>query len=170
MHDSMPHVRPMRPGEGPALLALFKDTIRRVNARDYDAAQIAAWASDEIEVEAWCARFEGRAVFVAEIAGRVAGFTDLEGDGHVDRFFVSADHQRRGVGRALGEALLAEARARGIGKLHSEVSLTARPFFERLGFRVLARQTVECRGARLDNFRMDLRLGSGGEAQSVTNR
>ncbi len=35
-------LRPYRPGDAPALLALFKDTIRRVNARDYDPGQIAA--------------------------------------------------------------------------------------------------------------------------------
>jgi hypothetical protein len=35
-------LRPYRPGDAPALLALFRDTIRRVNSRDYSPAQIAA--------------------------------------------------------------------------------------------------------------------------------
>jgi hypothetical protein len=35
-------LRPYRPDDAPALLALFKDTIRRVNIRDYSPEQI--WA------------------------------------------------------------------------------------------------------------------------------
>ena len=42
-------LRPYRPNDAPALLALFRDTIRRVNSRDYSRAQIAAWASDDID-------------------------------------------------------------------------------------------------------------------------
>ena len=90
---------------------------------------------------AWAARFEGRFAVVAEpdpeADGRPAGFADLEPDGHIDRFFVSADHQRRGVGRALLDALLAEARRLGLARVFTEASLTARPFFERHGFAVL---------------------------------
>lgn len=151
-----PSVRAMRAGEGPALVALFRDTVHRVNARDYDPRQLAAWAPAELDVEAWCARFEGYTVFVAEDAdGRRAGFADLGADGHVDRFFVSADHQGQGVGRSLMEALVGAARARGLERLHSEVSLTARGFFERHGFEVVEARTVALRGTELANFRME---------------
>ena len=153
------HVRRMHPEEGPALLALFKDTVRRVNARDYDPEQIAAWAYERIDVAAWCARFDGRAVFVAEDGDRDrAGFADLRPDGHLNRFFVSADHQGLGTGRALMAAVLDEARALGLERLCSEVSLTARGFFERQGFVVVAPQTVSIRGVDFRNFRMERRL------------
>ncbi|WP_435016292.1 GNAT family N-acetyltransferase [Tundrisphaera sp. TA3] len=148
-------LRPYRPDDAPALLALFRDTIRRVNCRDYDPEQVAAWASDEIDPAAWAARFQGRFVVVAE---GPAGFAELEPDGHIDRFFVSADHQRRGVGASLLDAVEAEARRRGIGRLFLESSLTARPFFEARGFTHLARQVVTCRGVAMVNDRMERRL------------
>ena len=124
-------LRPYRPDDAPALLALFRDTIRRVNSRDYSPAQIAAWASDDIDTVTWFGRFSGRYVPVAEEAGRPVGFAELEPSGHIDRVYVSADHQRRGIGRQLLAAVVAEARRVGLARLFTEASITARPFFVR---------------------------------------
>ena len=148
-------LRPYRPDEAPALLALFRDTIRRVNSRDYSPAQIAAWASDDIDTVSWFGRFAGRYVPVAEEAGRPVGFAELEPDGHVGRVYVSADHQRRGIGRLLLAAVVAEARRVGLARLFTEASITARPFFEAQGFAVLAPQVVTCRGTEFVNYRME---------------
>ncbi len=152
-------VRSYREEDGPALLALFRDTIRRVNARDYSPEQIRAWASDEIEVAQWTARFEGRFAVVAEMETQPVGFAELEPSGHLDRFFVSADQQRRGIGARMLKAVVAEARRLGIERLFTEASLTARPFFEAQGFRTLASQVVISRGAEFVNYRMEYRLG-----------
>jgi putative acetyltransferase len=151
-------LRPYRPDDAPALLALFRDTIRRVNSRDYSPAQIAAWTSDDIDTGTWFGRFEGRFVPVAEEAGRAVGFAELERNGHIDRVYVSADYQRRGVGRQLVVALVAEARRVGLARLYTEASITARPFFEAQGFTVLAPQVVTCRGVEFVNYRMELVL------------
>jgi putative acetyltransferase len=148
-------LRPYRPDDAPALLALFRDTIRRVNSRDYSPAQVAAWASDDIDTVAWFGRFSGRFVPVAEEAGRPVGFAELETNGHIDRVYVSADHQRQGVGRQLLAAVVAEARRVGLGRLFTEASITARPFFEAQGFATLAPQVVTCRGAEFVNYRME---------------
>lgn len=148
-------LRLFRPDDAGNLLALFRDSIRRVNCRDYNPVQIAAWSSDEIDSDLWAQRFAGRFVPVAEAHGVVAGFAELEADGHIDRFYVSADHQRLGVGKQLFNALLAEAKRAGLASLHVEASITARPFFESLGFTLLASQVVNCRGAELTNYRME---------------
>ena len=94
-------LRLYRPDDAPALLALFRDTVRSVNSRDYSPVQVAAWASDDIDMIRWFGRFEERFVLVAEEGGLPVGFAELEADGHVDRVYVSADHQGRGIGRAL---------------------------------------------------------------------
>ena len=154
----MLNLRAYEPDDAPALLALFRDTIRRVNARDYAPDQVRAWASDDIDTAAWAGRFAGRFVVVAEEAGRPVGFAELEPGGHIDRVYVSADHQRRGVGRALLEDVVDEARRRGIARLFVEASITARPFFESLGFAVLAPQVVSLRGTEFVNYRMERAL------------
>ena len=141
-----------------ALIALFRDTIRRVNSRDYDAMHGAAWASDETDPDTWRTRFEGRFAVVAEVDGQIAGFGELEHDGHIDRFYVSADHQRQGVGQTMMNAILGEAERLDVARLHSEVSITARPFFESQGFVVIEAQTVVARGVEFLNYRMERRI------------
>lgn len=151
-------LRPFRPDDAPLLLDLFRDTVRRINRRDYSPDQIAAWASDDIDSTAWAARFAGRLVWIAQIDARIAGFADLEPNGHLDRFFVSADHQRQGIGSALLVALLDTARQRGMARIHVDASITARPFFEAHGFVVTAPQRVTLRGVEFLNFRMERSL------------
>src|SRR5437660_6018121 len=103
----MATLRTYRPDDAPALLDLFRDTIRRVNAGDYTPDQVRAWASDDIDPVVWASRFAGRFVPVAEVAGRPVGFAELEVSWHIDRVYVSADQQRRGVGRLLLSTMVA---------------------------------------------------------------
>jgi putative acetyltransferase len=134
-------------------IAIFLAAIREVASRDYSPAEIEAWAKVE-DRAAWAERRSSRPTFVAEHAGRVIGFSDLEPDGHLDMMFVHPANQGIGVASLLLETVEEEARKQGIGRIFTEASLTARPFFERRGFSVIARQSVEKRGQRLTNFRM----------------
>jgi putative acetyltransferase len=146
-------LREYRPADAPALLDVFRAAIRRTTAADYNAEQVRAWS--DADTRTWAPRFEGRFVRVAECDGQPIGFAELEANGHVDRVYVSPDHGRRGVGRALLTELIAEAERRGLSRLWSEVSLTARPLFEAVGFRFIAPQVVICRGVEFVNYRME---------------
>ncbi len=137
------------------LVALFHASVRRVAIKDYTEDQVKAWAPDEPDRERWAARRASRPTWVAEIDGALAGFTDLEPDGHVDMMFVHPDHQGRGVAGALFRQVEAEAARLGLDRLFTEASITARPFFERKGFRVIAAQTVSVRGQEMVNYRME---------------
>jgi putative acetyltransferase len=150
-------VRPFRADDIPALFDLFHGTVHRVNSRDYTPEQLRAWSPGEMNAARWATLAERHAV-VAECEGRIAGFADLEPDGHIDRFFAHADFQGRGVGAVMMAAILSEAGRLELPRLFAEVSVTARPFFERHGFVVLAEQQVVVRGVPLTNFRMERRL------------
>jgi putative acetyltransferase len=153
-------IRPYRAVDAPTLLALFKDTIRRVNSRDYAPDQIDAWSSDEIDHDAWRQRFDGRFAIVAELGGHPVGFADLTPEGHFDRLFVSADHQRQGIATALTDAVIAEALRLGLKRIDVNVSITARPFFESRGFRIIASQSARIRGTDLSYFQMEYSIDS----------
>jgi UDPglucose--hexose-1-phosphate uridylyltransferase len=151
------HVRPLRDDDYPALVALFRKTVRTVNRRDYSLAQVIAWAPDEISLSDWRQRFAHEAVFVAECDGVITGFCGYEANGHLDMFYVHADWQGRGVGSSLWAALEADVNERGITRVFTEASITARHFFERLGFAHLAEQVVTLRGESFINHRMEKR-------------
>lgn len=152
-------IRAWRPEDADATLALFRDTVRSVNSGDYDPAQIAAWASDEIASDAWRLRLEAGEAWVAELDGVLSGFTSLTADGVVDLLFVDKMHQGEGIASELLAALESAARDRGVGALATDASITARPFFSARGFSLVAEQDVELRGQVFRNFRMTKRLG-----------
>ena len=73
-------------------------------------------------------------VIVAELEGRVAGFAAVVA-GELDGLFVEPDLWGQGVGRALADAAVHEARRRGF-TLWVIASPTARGFYEKCGFSV----------------------------------
>lgn len=148
-------IRAFQPADLDALMALFARAVRETASREYGPAQIEAWAPAAPDRTAWAARLGGRPTLVARRDGAIAGFSDLEPDGHIDMMFVDPAHQKQGVAFALLEQIVVMARAKDLSRLHTEASLTARPFFERNGFTVLAEQDVELRGQTFRNFRME---------------
>ena len=130
---------------------LFYETVHTVNARDYSPSQLAAWAPAPPRPEAWHASFCGHYALVAEENGAVVGFGDIDGTGYLDRLYVHKDYQGRGVAAALCAAL--EQHAAGM-PVTVHASVTARPFFEKRGYRVCRRQQVLRAGVALTNFVM----------------
>jgi putative acetyltransferase len=151
-------VRKLEPADVPAVVALFTETVRSVNARDYGPEQLEAWAPRMPDVAAWEGSFTDRVALVVEVAGEVAGFGDLAAGGYLDRLYVHRDHQRRGVATALAEALEAEAARQGAAEVTADASITALPFFEGRGYETLARQEKLLRGVRFTNYRVRKRL------------
>jgi putative acetyltransferase len=150
----MVKIRPYVATDCDATIDIFQRAIREVASKDYDPAQVAAWSKVE-DRDAWARRRASRPTWIGEHEGVPAGFSDLEPDGHLDMMFVHPDYQGIGVASSLLDKVESEARKLGLTRIFVEVSLTARPFFERRGYSVLARQTVEARGQKLDNFRME---------------
>ena len=138
-----------------SLCRLFFETVRSVNRADYSEEQVRAWAPEVPDAETWHERMSGRHTLVAEKEGRTVGFAELEEDGHLDMLYVHKDAVGRGVGSRLYAAVEERARGLGSGRLFTEASITARPFFERRGFAVLGRNVVTQHGVELVNFSME---------------
>ncbi len=130
-------------------------TIRNINIRDYSQEQVEAWAPEYLDLSLWKNRMKVLSPFVAEIDGVIVGYTDLQSDGLIDHFFCHYKYQGQGVGKALMNCILETGKQRGIKRFYSEVSITARPFYEHFGFEVVKAQEVEVRGQRLRNFVME---------------
>jgi putative acetyltransferase len=139
-----------------AVIGVFLRSIREVASHDYDAGQIDAWAQADRAV--WSRRRLDRPTWVAVIDETVAGFSDLECSGHIDMVFVHPEYLRMGVAAALLHEVERAARHQRLAALDTDASITARPFFEAQGFRVVRPQVVALRGQQLTNFRMEKRL------------
>lgn len=138
-----------------ALLNIHYHTIRNVNIRDYSKEQVEAWAPEHFDLTVWRKRMKGLSPFVAVIDGLIVGYTDLQPSGLIDHFFCHHKHQGQGVGKALMEYVFNLGNQRGVKRFYSEVSITARPFYEHFGFKVAQEQEMEVRGQKLKNFVME---------------
>lgn len=151
-------IRSYETTDAAGVVEVFRASVRSVPERDYNQSQVRAWAPDVIDEKRFGQRCESKSTWVAKMEDRIAGFSDLEPDGHVDMLYVHPDFQRRGIARALLQHIEKSARALDLRRLYTEASITARPAFELVGFRVIVPQTVTVRGESMTNYRMEKRL------------
>lgn len=150
-------IRQYQESDAETLWNIHFRTIRNINIQDYSQDQVEAWAPERFDLSIWMNKVTSLSPFVAEINGDIVGYTDLQSSGHIDHFFCHHEYQGQGVGKALMEYVLKTGKQRGLKRFYSEVSITARPFYEHFGFRVVKEQEVEVRGQTLRNFVMEKR-------------
>ena len=145
-------IRKYRPADCRQMAVLFYGTVHAVCQKDYSPAQLDAWADGNVDIEKWNASYLSHNTLVAEENGVVVGFADMDDTGYLDRLYVHKDYQRRGIARALCDLL--ESTVPGTVTVHA--SITAKPFFEKRGYRVITAQQVVRHGISLTNFVMEL--------------
>lgn len=139
------------------IVSLFYETVHSINKQDYSKEQLDAWApKDEeiIKLKTWKESLGLNITYIAEIEGKIVGFSDMNQEGYLDRIYTHKDHQRQGIATALVNILESEARKLGLIEMGTEASITAKPFFEHHGYRISESQIVERRGVRLVNYKM----------------
>ena len=174
-------LRKFCPSDFPEILDLFQNTIRSVNCRDYNADQIRVWSSRRSVLESQEERFSSLYTIVAEIQlqnglppgkencnpgisalgcmssekGRqIVGYGNIDSSGYLDHLYVHKDFQGRGIASRILEQLESYARSEGCTEIEVHASITAKGFFEKYGYEVLKKQTVELDGIGLENFVM----------------
>ncbi|MGN0942061.1 MULTISPECIES: GNAT family N-acetyltransferase [Fusobacterium] len=140
------------------LLKLFYDTVRTVNKKDYNDEQLSVWAPDnyiEEKYDIWQKSLSENFTIVAEINREIAGFGDIEKTGYLNRLFIHKDYQHRGIASSIVTELEKYAEKICIHTIITEASITAKPFFERIGYSMIKEQQVERKGIFLTNYVME---------------
>jgi putative acetyltransferase len=148
------NIRRFQPGEERALFEVYYSAIHLIARDDYSEEQLNAWAPSDLDLQLWVNRIRCINPFVAEIDGEPVGYADVQQNGYIDHFFVSGNHPRKGVGKALMKVIHSEAKLLPIKELTSNVSRTAQPFFERFGFVVVEQRKPVIRGVEVPNALM----------------
>ena len=144
-------IRNYKPSDCKEMAELFYHTIHTVNAKDYTEEQLNVWATGQVDLEKWNQSFLEHYSIVAVDGDRITGFGDIDETGYLDRLYVHANHQNQCVATAICDALEQTAP----GNITTHASITARPFFEKRGYKVIKKQQVERQGIFLTNFVME---------------
>jgi len=145
-------IRAYQSSDCAAILSLFYDTVHTINAKDYELHQLDAWASGKEDSAAWDQSLSQHHALVALRNGILVGFGDIDQTGYLDRLFIHKDFQRQGIATELCDALESMVPNQ---KIWTEASVTAKPFFENRGYRVIRTQWVERHGVLLMNYVME---------------
>ena len=133
------------------LSKLFFQTVHSVNAKDYTKEQLDVWATGTVDLKEWDKSFTEHYTVVAIDNNIIVGFGDIDKTGYLDRLYVHADYQGKGVATAICNRLELAVQ----GKITTHASITAKPFFEKRGYKVVKEQQVERQGIYLINFCME---------------
>lgn len=150
-------IRIFQHGDHIEIADLFTASIHEIASRDYSPEQCLAWAARLPNYEHWRKRCELKRPFVAVVDAQVAGFLELDPDGHIDCAYINPRFQRRGIMSTLVQHAVETCFALNINRVYVEASLCARPMFEMLGFQTLCENIVQLKDIQLLNYRMEKR-------------
>lgn len=145
-------IRKYKPSDCMYLTELFYNTVHTVNARDYTKEQLNVWATGSVDVEKWNQSLLEHYTYVATKDNMIVGFGDIDKTGYIDRLFVHKDYQQMGIASAICDEL---EKAVDVPKITTHSSITAKPFFEKRGYKVVKKQQVKRQGVFLTNYVME---------------
>ena len=151
-------IRRGQPSDLSELQQLFVDTIKTVCKADYSDQQINVWTSSIDNKQRWLDIIENQLLVVAQEKDKVVGFCSLDNYNYIDLLYVHKDYQRQGIADKLYFEIEKEAIRNKGTVLLSDVSKTARPYFEKKGFIVLKEQTNIRQGIEIINYKMTKQL------------
>ncbi|WPO80648.1 GNAT family N-acetyltransferase [Flavobacterium sp. KACC 22761] len=139
----------------PEMQELFVQTIQSVCKNDYNPDQIEAWISGVKLTQRWIDVIEKQLVLLAIIENKIVGFGTLKDGNYIDFFFIHKDFQRKGIANKILTELELEAKKQHSKTIISDVSITAKPFFEKKGFVVKAEQKNIVKDVEIINYKME---------------
>ena len=137
------------------LKKLFQNTVLAINRRDYLQAEVEDWASCGDDLSNIEDMIKTHYFIVAvNQQSEIVGFSSITPQGYLHSMFVHKDFQGEGIATMLLNEIEQYAITNGIMRITSEVSLTARPFFEKKGYIVEEEQKRKANQLSLTNFWM----------------
>lgn len=137
---------------------LYIETIESVCKNDYNEEQIKVWSSGVNNMQRWTEVIENQFVLLAITENKIVGFGTLKDGNYIDFLYIHKDFQRQGIADKILNQLELEAKNHNSKIITSDISITAKPYFERKGFIVKAEQKNILQNVELINYKMQKKL------------
>jgi putative acetyltransferase len=136
------------------ILKLFRETLTSVCRSDYNREQIPVWVASAENKQNWLHRIKKQYFLIAELDDMITGFGSIENGDYIDLLYVHKDYLRQGIAnRLLSELENVSGRMRK-SLITADVSITAKPFFEKHGYKTIKEQKNILDGVEIINFKM----------------
>ncbi len=138
----------------PEMKQLYRDTIVTVCVNEYDDEQRNTWAASAEKIDRWIDLVNDQLVLLAIKNNVIVGFASLRDGDYLDFMYVHKNYQRQGIAQLLLTAIEDAAKDLNTRIITSDISKTARPFFEKKGYIVVKEQENIRGNVLLVNYKM----------------
>jgi putative acetyltransferase len=149
-------IRIFQYGDERKIAEIFRGAVHEIARDVYSAEQCLAWSSTEPDYDRWEKRCGLKRPFIYQEDGEIAGFLELDTDGHIDCAYINPKYQRRGIMSQLVRHAVSACHSMGLERVYAEASICAKPLFEKLGFNIIREKQVTINGVALQNYDMEL--------------
>lgn len=148
-------IHPLKEKDIPEMQNLFRTTVLNINIQHYTKEEVEDWASCGDDPARWKELLSHNQYIGAfDENDCLIGFSSMNKEGYLHSMFVHKDWQGKGVATQLLFEIETLAQQFNVTDITSEVSLTARPFFEKKGYKVIKSQKAKANKLKLTNFVM----------------
>ncbi|MBT4790185.1 MAG: GNAT family N-acetyltransferase [Halobacteriovoraceae bacterium] len=134
-------------------------SILEICSNDYTLDQIEKFSGVKYSAEIWDNSVNNEYHIVVEVSGRVEGMCHAklreDGDGEIVGVYFSKVIAGQGIGRDVVEMAFDYLDQFKPKNIILTGTLTAKPFYEKMGFVEVEKKKINCRGALLDCFKME---------------
>lgn len=149
------NIRPLEEKDLYDMQNLFRSTVLNVNIKDYTKEEVEDWASCGNDMEHWKEiLFNNQFIGAFDIQDNLIGYSSMNKNGYLHSMFVHKNWQGKGIATLLLSEVEKIARQYKVKEITSEVSKTARPFFEHKGYVVECEQKQQANRLKLTNYKM----------------
>lgn len=149
------NIRPLEEKDIHDMQSLFHSTVLNVNIKDYTTEEVEDWASCGDDMEHWKEiLFNNQFIGAFNEQDCLIGYSSMNKNGYMHSMFVHKDWQGKGIATQLLSEVEKIARQYKVKEITSEVSKTARPFFEHKGYVVECKQKQQANRLKLTNYKM----------------
>ncbi len=138
----------------PILKQLFKETILKIYQKEYSFEERIVWSQALDTTDKWENFIKNEYFIVAESNHKIIGFSSLRNRDYLNLLYIHHNYNRKGVASALYQNIKSKSINFGVDKLTADVSKTAKPFFEKMGFEVLKENHHKIEKEVLINYTM----------------
>ncbi|MBM6891182.1 GNAT family N-acetyltransferase [Bacteroides caecigallinarum] len=149
------NIRPLEEKDLYDMQNLFRSTVLNVNIKDYTKEEVEDWASCGDDIEHWKELLSSNQYVEAfNEQNYLIGFSSMNKNGYMHSMFVHMDWQGKGIATQLLSEVEKIARQYEVKEITSDVSKTARLFFEHKGYVVECEQKQHANRLKLTNYKM----------------
>lgn len=148
-------IRPLEEKDLYDMQNLFRSTVLNVNIKDYTKEEVEDWASCGDDIKHWKEiLFNNQFIGAFDKQDNLIGYSSMNKRGYMHSMFVHPDWQGKGVATQLLFEVEKIAKQHKVKEITSEVSKTARLFFEHKGYVVECEQKQQANRLKLTNYKM----------------